>query len=228
MKKRYFLSQLMTVVFQAALYLSVLVFFFLLQSVTNPQIIGYSRTAAITLATFTILLFAFTNVYGGYQLGVSKVRSLFYSILITVVLTDILTYAELQIMNVNPANNPRLILFGEDFLLLCCAILLQACSIYLFVRLGDTLYFRINPPERCCIIASSQEQADHIADKISTYKQKYELCDVLHYHCDDIYKTILEHDAVFISGVPILKKRRLRHFATNRGNPCTWPPSLRM
>ena len=217
MEKRYVRSQLITTAFQAALYLLVFLAFFLPQSITNPQIIGYSRTAAITMATFAILLFALTNVYGGYQLDSSITKPIFSSILISVILTDIVTYVQLQIMNVNPANNPYLILFGEDFLLLCGTIVVQTGVIYLFVRLGMHLYFRINPPERCCLIASSQELADHLAVKISAYPRKYQLCDVLHYHCDDVYQTIREYDTVFLAGIPDTEEAKLETYCYKHG-----------
>jgi len=217
MKKRYFQSQLVATIFQAALYLLVFVAFFLLLSVTNPQIINMSRTAAITMATFAIVLFILTNVYGGYKLGINKPRSVFFSILISVVMTDIVTYIQLQIMNVNPANNARLILFGEDFFLFCLILLIQTAVIFFFVKLGHIFYFRINPPERCCIIASSQEQADHIAEKINSFTQKYKLCDVLHYNCDDVYETIRDHDVVFLSGIPDTEEAQIEAFCYKHG-----------
>ncbi len=217
MKNRVFRSQLITTTFQAALYLLVFFSFFLLQSVTNPQIINYSRTAAITMATFAIVLFILTNVYGGYQLGVNKARSVFLSILISVIMTDIVTYVQLQIMNVNPANNPHLILFGDDFLLFCASPILQTALISLFVNLGYFFYFKINPPERCCIIASSQEQADHIAAKISSFAQKYQLCDVLHYNCEDIRETINAHDVIFLSGIPDTEEAQIEAYCYKHG-----------
>ena len=217
MKNRYFQSQLIATVFQIALYLFVFVLFFLMQSFNNPQIITMSRTAAITMATFAIVLFILTNVYGGYKLGVSKARSVFFSILISVVLTDIVTYVQLQIMNVNPANNPHLILFGEDFLWLCESLVLQTAVIFLFVKMGFVFYFRINPPERCCIIASSQEQADHIAEKIGSFSQKYKLSDVVHYNCDDVYDTIIDHEVVFLSGIPDTEEAQIESFCYKHG-----------
>ncbi|MBN1777951.1 MAG: exopolysaccharide biosynthesis polyprenyl glycosylphosphotransferase [Clostridiales bacterium] len=217
MKKRDFKSQLVTMASQAVLYLLVFASFFLLQAITNPQIIGYSRTAAITMATFAIVLLLLTNVYGGYRMGERKARSVFFAILISVVLTDIVTYVQLQIMNVNPANNPRLILFGEDFLLLCASVLIQTGVISLFVHLGDYVYYKINPPERCCIIASSQEQADHVAEKIGSFSRKYQLCDVLHYHCDDIYDTIVEYDVVFLAGIPDTEEAGIETFCYKHG-----------
>ena len=53
MKKRTFQSQLLTTAFQALLYLCVFAAFFLMQSIGNPQLLNFSRTAGVTMATFT-------------------------------------------------------------------------------------------------------------------------------------------------------------------------------
>ena len=217
MDKRYVLSQAVKTVFQCLLYVSLFLTFFLLMSITNPQVINLSRTAATTMATFAILLFILSLVYGGYQLGEKKARSVFSSLVIAIVMTDIASYLQLQIMNVNPANNDRLILFGPDFGLFILALLMQVGFIYLFVTLGFHFYFRINPPERCCIISSSQEQAQHIAEKIATFRQKYKLCDVLHYQCRDVHQAILSHDVVFLAGIPDTEEAQLKSFCYKHG-----------
>lgn len=217
MDRRYVLTQAMKLVFQGLLYVSLFLSFFLLLSITNPQIINMSRTAATTMATFAILLAILTVVYGGYQLGVKKARSVFSSLLIAVILTDIASYLQLQIMNVNPANNDRLILFGQDFWLFCLAMILQVGLVYLFVSLGYHFYFKINPPQKCCVITSSQEQAQHIAEKIATFRQKYKLCDVVHYECEDVLKTILLHDVIFLAGIPDTEEAQLKSFCYKHG-----------
>ena len=215
--KRYVLSQLMKTLFQVLLYLLLFFAFFAMLSITNPQIINLSRTAATTMATFVVMMVILTKVYGGYELGVKKARSVFASVLIATVLTDLVTYFQLQIMNVNPANNDRLILFGEDFWLLCCVLVLQTLLIYGFVALGYRMYFRINPRLKCCIITSSQEQANHVAHKIATFRQKYKLCDVVHYECPDVKDTILDHDVVFLAGVPDTEEAMLEAFCYKYG-----------
>ena len=217
MSKRYVLSQVVKTLFQCLLYLTLFLTFFLLLSITNPQIINLSRTAATTMATFAIVLAILTYVYGGYQLGVKKARSVFSSILIAVLLTDIATYLQLEIMNVNPAKNNRLLLFGEDFWLFAAAMLIQVGLIYLFVALGYHFYFKINPPQKCCVVTSSQEQAEHIAEKIATFRQKYKLCDVLHYECKDVHETILNHDVVFLAGIPDTEEAELKSFCYKYG-----------
>ncbi|HNW86259.1 MAG TPA: exopolysaccharide biosynthesis polyprenyl glycosylphosphotransferase [Candidatus Limiplasma sp.] len=217
MSRRYILSQVVKTVFQCLLYVTLFLSFFLPLSVTNPQIINLSRTAATTMATFAIVLVILTYVYGGYQLGIKKARSVFSSVLIAVLFADVFTYLQLEIMNVNPAKNHQLILFGEDFWLFCSAIVLQVGLIYLFVWLGYHFYFKINPPQKCCIVTSSQEQAQHIAEKIATFRQKYKLCDVLHYECADVHQTILNHDVVFLAGIPDTEEAELKSFCYKYG-----------
>ena len=217
MKNRSIQSQLLTTMFQALLYLCVFAVFFFLQAINNPQLLGYSRTTAVTIVTFVVMMFLLFNVYGGFQMGERKTRSVFFAILISVILTDVVTYLLLQVMNVNPAKNPRLILFGIDFLWFCVAIVLQTGLIYFIVRLGDNIYYKINPPLSCCIVAASQEHADHVAEKIRSFPKRYRLQDVLHYHCDDLKETILENDVVFLAGIPDTEEAAIEAFCYKHG-----------
>jgi exopolysaccharide biosynthesis polyprenyl glycosylphosphotransferase len=217
MKNRNFQSQLLTTISQILLYLGVFLLFYLLQAINNPQLLDYSRTTAVTITAFTVAIIALTSVYGGFKMGERKTRSVFFGILITVMLTDVITYILLQIMNVNPAKNPRLVLFGMDFLWFCAAAALQVGLIYLIVRLGDFIYYKINPPLSCCIVAASQELADHVAEKIRTFPKRYRVKDVLHYHCDDLKDTILEHDVVFLAGIPDTEEAAIEAFCYKHG-----------
>ncbi len=202
---RFVKTQLMKLAFQFLLYCFLFASFFGILSITNPAILNLSRTAATTMATFVIVMIILSVIYGGFEIGVKKMRSVFAGILLTTLITDIITYVQLQIMNVNPQNpeaNTTLVLGGEDFALLLCTILLQIGLIYFFVYVGFYYYFKINPPQRCVIVASSQEQANHVALKMETFPQRYRLCEVVHYDCPDVKKTILKYDAVFLAGIP--------------------------
>ncbi len=216
-KNRYLLSQLLKLAFQALLYVLTFLSFYLLLSINNRQMLNPSRTAVITLVTYLFTLLILTYVYGGYDLGVRKARSVCASVLVAIYLSDVVAYLALQIMNVNPANNAQLTLGGEDLLLLFCAMVLQAVFIYLFVKLGYHLYFGINPPQRCCIVTSSQELANHVCDKIVTFRQRYKLCDVVHYECDDVYDTILANEGVFLAGIPDTEEAQLQSFCYKSG-----------
>ncbi|MEG0901343.1 MAG: hypothetical protein RSG96_04435, partial [Clostridia bacterium] len=153
------------------LYIFLFLSFFGMLSITNAAILNVSRTAASTMATFAVVLCILSIVYGGFDIGVKKMRSVFANISLATLFTDVVTYLLLQIMNVNPANpdaNDHLILGGEDLMLLIGAMVLQIGLIYFFVSIGYHSYFRINPPQRCVIITSSQELAEHVAVKLET------------------------------------------------------------
>lgn len=213
--KRFYTTQLMKLSFQALLYLFLFITFFAMLSITNAPILNLSRTAATTMATFAMVMLILTIVYGGYDIGVKKMRSVFASISLTTFFTDIITYVQLQIMNVNPNNpeaNDHLVLWGEDFALLLGAMLLQLGMIYFFISIGYHFYFRINPPQDCCVITSSQELANHVATKMDTFRQRYKLTDVVHYECMDVKQTILKHEAVFLAGIPDTEEAQLEAF----------------
>lgn len=204
-RKRFYATQLMKLCFQALLYASLFVSFFGMLSITNEAILNISRTAGTTIATFVLTMLLLSVVYGGYEIGVKKMRSVFASISLATFFTDLITYVMLQIMNTNPNNpdaNPSFTFWGEDLALLFGAFILQLLMIYLFVALGYRYYFRINPPLDCCIVASSQELAEHVASKMATFRQRYRLTDVVHYECPDVKQTIQDHDVVFLAGIP--------------------------
>lgn len=214
---RFLLSQLLKLLFQTLLYGLIFLSFYLMLSLNNPQMLNLSRTAVIIVVTYFVILLILTYVYGGYDLGVRKARSVCASVLVAVYISDVTAYLALQIMNVNPANNQTLVLGGEDLLLLLVAMALQSLFIYLFVAFGYHLYFRINPPQRCCIVTSSQELAEHVTDKIATFRQRYKLCDVVHYECPDVYDTILQHETVFLAGIPDTEEALLQSFCYKHG-----------
>lgn len=204
-RKRFYLTQLMKLCFQVLLYVFLFTSFFAMLSVTNEAILNISRTAGTTMSIFVVVMLILTVVYGGYDIGVKKMRSVFAGISLTTFFTDVITYVILQIMNTNPNNpdaNARFMLWGEDLALLLGAFILQVGIIYFFVAVGYHFYFKINPPQNCVIVTSSQELAQHVAGKLATFPQKYRLTDVVHYECPDLKQTIRAHDAVFIAGIP--------------------------
>ena len=57
---------------ETVMYAACLATFFLMFSIDNPEIVKLSRTAAVTLSTFVIMLFLLTFMYGKYDVGRRK------------------------------------------------------------------------------------------------------------------------------------------------------------
>ncbi|MBE5795482.1 MAG: sugar transferase [Clostridiales bacterium] len=200
---------------QAVLYVLMFICFFSFQAISNPQLLNLSRTAVTTTMAFILSTMVLSVVYGGFDIGIRKKRSVLSSMCLTFFITDIITYLFLQIMNVNPQNpeaNKRLTLLGEDLLLLIIAIIVQMALIYLIVSIGHKLYYRLNPPKRSLIITSSQELANQVASKLEIHKKRYRLCECVHYECPDVEASILAHEVVFLAGIPDTEEGQLESF----------------
>ena len=113
------------------LYVFICAAFFLCLSVNNIFLRVINRTLATTMLTFWAMTFAMHAVYGGYDVGRKKSKPVISSMIAGTVVTDLVTYLQLEIMNVNENNNPRLILFGKDFLLLLTCMVIQILIIIL-------------------------------------------------------------------------------------------------
>ncbi len=191
------------------LYILLFAAFFGILGINNWQLLTLSRTAGVTVLTFTVLLTIMLSVYGGYDIGKRKSKPVISSLILAVTITDIVTYLQLQIMNVNDAKNEGLVLFGLDFMLLICAVIVQIGVIVLFTRIGNKLYFDVHPPEKCCIIASSRMAASHVASKLSKYRLQFTVQDMVNYMAKDVRKCISRNEAIFFADVPSEHKSRL-------------------
>ena len=184
------------------LYLLLCVAFFACLSVNNVFLRVINRTVATTLLTFWAMTFAMHAVYGGYDVGRKKSKPVISAMIAGTVFTDVVTYLQLQIMNVNDNYNDHLVLFGSDFLLLLLCIVIQVIIIIIFVRLGNQLYFHFHPPKSCLIILGSPTQEEDIRRKIGRYKLQWRVDDAVLYNVPDLEKRIDRADVIFLGQVP--------------------------
>lgn len=210
--KRFFKKGERTTLFAMKLLLFCFLFFvfFLLFSFDNPQIIKLSRTAAITMTTFVIVGFSMTVVYGGFAIGKKKSKEIISSLGIATVITDVITYFQLSIMNTNPYNEA--VLTFNNIWILGVVIIIQVLITSLFVYLGNFLYFKINPPENCVVVCDDTSRAHEILAKIAKYKKQYKVTNVVSY--EDEWKPLVHQaDSVFIYRVPPKEKDEIIEYA---------------
>jgi len=211
MKKMAFKFQ-KTIVFmlKAALYVTLFFAFFLLLGIENWQLWTLSRTAGITMTTFAVLLMVLVMVYGTYDIGKRKSKPIIYSVSLAVILTDVITYIQLTIMNTNIANGLNF-RFGS-IRYLVAAISIQIIVIVIFAYLGNYIYFLINEPEKCCVITSSLQGIDQVMRGIGKYKKQFKVAFVKNYLAEDLRDSIIESQTVFIHDVPIKERTEIVEF----------------
>ncbi len=189
-------------VLSALLYISLAVAFFVCLSINNIFLRVINRTFATTMLTFWAMTFAMHAVYGGYDVGRKKSKPVISAMIAGTIITDLVTYLQLQIMNVNGNNNARLTLFGIDLLYLLLCMVIQILIIILFVRVGNDLYFYLNPPRSCLIVLGSPSQEEDIRNKIGRYKLQWRVDDAVMYNVPDLEERIDKADIVFLAQVP--------------------------
>ena len=184
------------------LYLLLGAAFFWFMSLNNYFLRVINRTLATTLLTFSVMSFAMHAVYGGFDVGRKKSRPVISAMIAGTIFTDLVTYLQLEIMNVNENNNSRLELFGPDFLMLLVCIAVQIIIIILFVRFGNQLYFTFHPPRSCLIILGSPSQEEEIRRKIGRYRLQWRVDDAVMDNVPNLESRIDKADVVFLGHVP--------------------------
>lgn len=196
--------------FELILYVACLAAFFLLFSIDNPEIIHMSRTAAVTLSTYAIMIVLLTAMYGRYDVGNKKARQVTFSISIATILADIITYFELSIMKTNEANNTTFKLENIGSLLL--TFLLQILVIMLMSYLGEKLYFWLNPKERCLIITSDMRDSVRVAGAMSDFAKRYEVDEIVSYEDEKLEEKMLKADTIVLYEVPVENRTSIINF----------------
>ena len=191
------------------LYALLCIAFFACLSINNVFLLHVNRTLATTLLTYTAMSIAMHAVYGGYEVGRKKNKPVISAMISGIAITDIITYLQLEIMNVNPDNNERLILFGPDLLCLLLCFIIQVITIILFVRIGNQLYFYFTPPRSCLLILGTPSQEAALRSKIERYRLQWRVDDVVLYNVPDLSRRIEKADVIFIGHLPSGAKMEL-------------------
>ncbi|NLG05545.1 MAG: sugar transferase [Clostridia bacterium] len=184
--------------------------FFLLFAIDNKEILVISRTAAVTLSTYVIILFLLTCIYGKYDVGIRKSKPIIFSLMLAVVFTDLATYLQLTIMKTNEANNPTFKL--ENIGILVLTMFVQFLIITVMTKIGNAFYFWLNDAEKCVIIANDVEQAKRVAGAVSDFRKRYEVLEIIDYREADMEVSMLKADTVFLYDVPVELRTKIIDF----------------
>ncbi len=176
--------------------------FFACLSIPNIYLRHLNRTVATTSLTFFVLIIAMHAVYGGFDVGRKKSKPVISALITGTVITDLVSYLQLEIMNVNDNYNSHLVLFGVDFLYLLLAMLIQVLIIIVFVRLGNDLYFRFHPPRSVLLILGSPDQELPLRSKVARYQLQWKVTGAALYSDPEIREKIRKAEVIFLAQMP--------------------------
>ena len=209
MEKRKWPALLALDLLYALAYVGPLAIFLLMLWPTNPQILRISRTMAITISTFCVLTVVLSRIYGGFHIGRQKSRPIIYQMSLSVFLTDLITYLQLQIMNVNANNNQSLEFFSVDFLLLLGAVVIQILAITAFTYLGNYFFFSINPPKKCCVVTANDGDREAICSKIRIFHKQFVIRDCVNCTSSQLHEKIRQNDTIILFHLPAKENQEI-------------------
>ena len=196
--------------FEFVMYAACLATFFLMFAIDNPEIIKLSRTAAVTLSTFVIMLLLLTYIYGKYDAGRRKWGQVALSVSITLIITDLVTYLELSIMKTNEANNTTFRL--ENIGILFLVFIIQILIIILMSLAGEGFYFWIHPKEHCLIVTADTNEAKRVALALGSFEKRYEVCGIVSYESADLENRMVENDTIVLYELPVEARTKIIDF----------------
>lgn len=184
--------------------------FFLLFSINNKEIVNLSRTAAVTLSTYVIMLVLLTVIYGKCDIGNRKGRQIVFSLVLSHLFTDVVTYFELAIMKTNEANNVTFKL--EETGLLLLVILIQALLISIFVSLSEKFYFYVNEKEKCLIVTSDVDAAERVSGALLDFDKRFGVHGIIRFDDEHLEEKMVEADTIVLYEVPVENRTRIIDF----------------
>lgn len=203
-------ANFMIYVLKMMMYFSLLASFILVFAQENVGLTRPSRTLGTTALTYAIVGLLMVAIYGKYDIGRRKNKPIIYSLGLAVVLTDIITYVELMIMSTLEADVRafRLLHIGE----LLGILGLHTLIVVGFVYFGNWMYFKLIPPEKCCIITNKDSNLEQITRSVKKYQKQYDVQRVVDYRRTDLEEIISKMDTVFLYDVPVNERTDIVHY----------------
>lgn len=224
--KRFFISIGSTIVFllKILLYFMMFFIFFYTFSKEHWYLARLSRTAGVTMLTFVFVGILLLIVYGDYDIGKRKSKPIIYSLGLATIITDIVTWIMLCIMNTNEDNNPYFMLEDPDTLIF--VMVMQIITIIIFAYMGNYIYFKIYDPEKCCFITSNRDNAGNLFRAIEKFKKQYNILFVDECTDSRLYKHIDRVDTVFLHEVPVAQREEIVEYCYKNFKNIYYTPEI--
>lgn len=143
-------------------------------NIIHPSLKTATRTSGIVLTIFTLSYFVMGLIYGRLEIGEKKSKPLFYSMTLTIFITDFVTFVMLIIMTIHDQTP-----FWNDLIALILAFVIQLIAVKIFVSIGNALYFINFTPENVLIINNNSNDFYKIYNYLNRHKKQFKIANVI-------------------------------------------------
>lgn len=185
--------------------------FFLLFALDNPYLLILNRTSVIVALSFTLVYVLMATVYGGFDIGVRKSRSIIFSMTMVAFFADIVAHFFMCIMDYTVIHGGRFVYERPHILL--TVFVLQICMITVMAYFGNWVFFCFKKPQRCLMIVRKGEVFDDWVAKIARFKKQFSIEHIACTSDRDIFEQIEQADAIFIYNLAETERAAFMEYA---------------
>ncbi len=155
------------------------------------------------IGIYTLFVFFFTRIFGGYRIGYLRITDICLSQLLAVFCANVVAYFQICMV-------------AKDYMAVwpvCLMTGIEAVVIVPFVYAVRYIYVRLYPPHRMIVIYGNYPPDDLIA-KINTRKDKYNICASISYVVgyQKLYPLIKEYNAVVLCDLPAQARNQIMKY----------------
>ena len=169
---------------------------------------------AILLLSFTVVYGLMTRVYGGFEVGRQKSRTIAFSMALVLLFSDLAAHLFLCVMDYALLHQGRFVY--EHPLHLAGAYLIQLVLTAGLAWAGNRLFFRVARPLDCVMIVKAGGRHEEWDRKVALFRKQYNVRKIVFSRDPDVFRHIDGADAVFIYDLTEEERARFVEYCFRR------------
>lgn len=163
----------------------------------------YRRGNWAVVGLYTLIIFFFTKVLGGYNIGYMRITDIVLSHILSILLSGVVAYIEIC-MIARLYVNPRPVLV---------MMLVEVLFVLPWIYIVRNIYTWLYPPHQLLVIYG-EYSPDKLIEKINTRKDKYNICGTVDYQIgyEKLYSMIRKYNAVVLCDLPSEPRNQIMKF----------------
>lgn len=164
----------------------------------------------VVVLSYVVILFSFTNLYGGFKIGLLRLHEIIYSFLLSIVLSNFIMYLELCLIARQMLDPSSIVL----------TTLFQIAIMAIGVISANTVYFKLYKAKQILAVFGNEPADRDVIRKMKLIKERYVIAKgiTVDRNIEDIKAEIDKYEAVLICDFDkTLKNEVLRYcYATRK------------
>ena len=167
------------------------------------EFIFFKRGNWALVGIYMLVIFFFTKVFGGYNIGYMRMTDIALSHVLSIILSGIVGYMEVCLISRT----------YKDIIPILCVVCAEIIFILPWIYIVRKLYAWLYPPRQVLVIYGNYSPDELIA-KINTRRDKYNICATVSYQVgyETLYPMIRQYSAVVLCDLPAEARNQIMKY----------------